>query len=327
MRERSSSTRSAWSCASPSRPLTVLAAARTPTAARSSRTRAATRSGSAAAVSSSTSSTSGSRTWLTTTAPRPKPASESSPIASTVSCTGISSSRVTTCTTLCRSRSMPGDRLGLRVDRAHPGEVGHLHVDVEEAGDPAGGRRVEHDGVPGPGALVAAGAGGAADGLVDLADEQHVAHARGDRGREVDDAHPLQRPAGAAELVEDLQVLEQGGLGVDRDAPHLAAAGVGDQAHLLDAERGHVEGLADALAALDLGEQHPLALAGEGEREGRGHRRLADAALAGDHVQAHAVHGARERGSGHGIHPRWGRRSGPDAARPTFDGPAPVSGW
>ena len=63
----------------------------------------------------------------------------------------------------------------------------------------------------------------------------------------------------------------------------------------------------------------------EGEREGGGHGRLADAALAGDDVQADTVHGAREGRGGHGIHPRWGRACGPDAARRTFDGP--VSAW
>ena len=73
------------------------------------------------------------------------------------------------------------------------GEAGHLRVDVEEAGDPPCRRRVEHDRVVGRGP----GGGGCpwrADGLVDLAGEQHVAHARGDRGREVDDADRSSAP-------------------------------------------------------------------------------------------------------------------------------------
>jgi hypothetical protein len=97
-----------------------------------------------------------------------------------------------------------GDRLGLRVDRADPGEVGHLRGDVQEAGDAAGGRGVEDDGIPHLRALAAAVARRAPDRLVDLAREQDVAHPGGDRRREVDDAHLLEGSAGAAELVEHL---------------------------------------------------------------------------------------------------------------------------
>ncbi len=99
-----------------------------------------------------------------------------------------------------------------------------------------------------------------------------------------------------------------------------------DEAHLLDAERRYVKGLADALAALDLGEQHPFALPGESERERRGHGRLADAPLAGHHVQAHAVEGAVERRCGHDIHPRWGRRH-PRTPTAPGRGRVPVSAW
>ena len=49
------------------------------------------------------------------------------------------------------------------------------------------------------------------------------------------------------------------------ERPHSSPPSACDEAHLVDAERGHVEGLADALATLDLDEQHPLAQAGERE--------------------------------------------------------------
>ena len=96
----------------------------------------------------------------------------------------------------------PGDRLGLRVDRPHLGEVGDLDVDVEEAGHaPVGGAsRTTASHALGP--WPRRWPGGAADRLVDLAGEEHVAHPGRDGRREVDDAHPLQGAAGAAELVE-----------------------------------------------------------------------------------------------------------------------------
>ena len=68
-----------------------------------------------------------------------------------------------------------------------------------------------------------------------------------------------------------------------------------DEADLLGAERRDVEGLADALPALDLDEQDPRALPAQGEGERGGDRRLADAALAGHDVQADAVEDAGER--------------------------------
>ena len=79
-------------------------------------------------------------------------------------------------------------------------------------------------------------------------------------------------------------------------------------------QRRDVEGLADALPALDLDQQHPLAAVGQRERQGGGDGRLAGAALAGDDVQAHplpvAVAGSRRAGShgaslsGQGAHRR-----------------------
>ena len=167
----------------------------------------------------------------------------------------------------------PGDRAGLRGDRADPGEVGHLGVDREEPADAAGRRRVEDDAVVGGGGVALVPAVAAAPvGLVDLADEQDVAHAGGDGRREVDGAELLEQLAGAAELVEELEVLEQGGLGLDGQADDLAAAGEAHDPGLLGAERRHVEGLADALPALDLGEQHVAGARREGQRDARRRR-------------------------------------------------------
>ena len=161
----------------------------------------------------------------------------------------------------------PGDRGGLGGDRPDPREVGHLGVDGEEPADAARRRCVEDDPVVDRGGVALVPAVAATPvGLVDLADEQHVAHAGGDGRREVDGAELLEQPAGPAELVEHLEVLEQGRLGVDRQADHLTAAGETDDPGLLGAERWHVERLADALPALDLGEQHVAPV----RRPGRG---------------------------------------------------------
>src|SRR3954454_13395370 len=94
--------------------------------------------------------------------------------------------------------------------------------------DPSGRRRVQDDRVvdrsvarraarPGPGAHLAPYC------FVDLADQEHVTDAGRDRRREVDGTETLEQVAGAAELVEQLQVLEQGALRVDREPRHLTA--------------------------------------------------------------------------------------------------------
>ena len=124
---------------------------------------------------------------------------------------------------------------------------------------------------------------------------QHVAEARRDRRREVDRAHLAQRPAGPAQVVEHVEVVEEGLLDVDGQRLHLAAAaGDGDPALLVGQRRG-VEQLGDALPALGLDQQHRSAVGGQGEGQGGGDGGLAGPALAGDDVQAH---GGREDGSG-----------------------------
>jgi len=170
----------------------------------------------------------------------------------------------------------PHHGLRLVVYRADPGQARHLVVDVEETGDPAGRRRVEHHRVVHrPARLVLA-----AHRLADLAGEQHVAQAGGDGGGEVDRAELLQRPAGPAELVEHVEVVEHRQLGVDRQCVHLAAARRGGDLPLLVRQRLGLEELGDALPLLDLTEQHAAALGREGERERGGDRGLSRAALA-----------------------------------------------
>ena len=220
---------------------------------------------------------------LMTIAPTGRPAACSSATPSVVSCTGISSSRVTRCTAVCGER-----RTAITLSawwRIGPTarEPGDLGVDVEEAHDAPGRRRVQDDRVVRRPHLLLL----ALDGLDDLAGEQHVAHAGRDRRREVDGAEPLERTAGAAQVVEHLEVLEQGLLGVDGEREHLAAAGRHGDLPLLVRQRRGVEELGDALPALDLGEQDPAAVGCERECERRRDRRLPGAAFAGDDVQAH----------------------------------------
>lgn len=86
-------------------------------------------------------------------------------------------------------------------------------------------------------------------------------------------------------MVEDREVFDERGLGLDRQAPHLPAPGDAHEALLARAERGDVEGLRETLAPLDLDEQDALAQAGDGEGQGARDRRLAGTALARDDVQ------------------------------------------
>ena len=195
-----------------------------------------------------------------------------------------------------------GDRAGLRGDRPDAGEVGDLGVDREEAADASRRRRVQDDAVVDRGGVALVLAVAAAPvGLVDLADEQDVPDAGRDGRREVDGAELLEELARASELVEQLEVLQQGGLGLDRQADDLAAPRQPHDAGLVGAERGHVEGLADALAALDLGQQHVGRCRREGECDRRGDRGLARAALAGDDVQPRSRPGGAWAGR-HRVH-------------------------
>ncbi len=202
----------------------------------------------------------------------------------------------------------PHHGLRLAVDRPYPGQPGHLGVDVQEPGDPAGRRCVHHHRVIGPPSVRALAAGG----LAGLAGQQHVPDAGGDGGREVDEPDLLQRLPGPAELVEHVEVLEQGLLGVDgervqltahraarratcraarRAARRQAQLGRGDRGDpaLLVGECRYAEQLRDALTALHLDQQGPASLRGERQCQRRGHGGLPGPALAADHVQPYAL--------------------------------------
>ena len=91
--------------------------------------------------------------------------------------------------------------------------------------------------------------------------------------------------AGAAQLVEHLEVVQKGQFGVDGEGVHLPAPGSDGDLPLLIGQRFRFEELRDALAALDLDEKRPLALGREGERECGGDRGLAGPALAADDLE------------------------------------------
>ncbi|GGJ42563.1 hypothetical protein GCM10010121_062110 [Streptomyces brasiliensis] len=70
----------------------------------------------------------------------------------------------------------------------------------------------------------------------------------------------------------------------------LTAPGSDGDLPLLIGQRLRLEELRDALPALDLHEERPLPLGGEGQREGRGDRRLSGPALTADDLEpAHVL--------------------------------------
>ena len=158
-----------------------------------------------------------------------------------------------------------------------------LGVDVEEARDASGRRSVEDDRVVRAGMLLVT----TTHQLHRLAGEQHVTQARRDGGDELHCTHTPQDATGATKVVEEFEVFEQCLLGVDRQTPHLAASGRGGELALLVGHRWRVEELGEALPALDLHEHHVATLACERQSQRCGHRGLACAALARDHVQDH----------------------------------------
>ena len=181
-------------------------------------------------------------------------------------------------------------RVGVPANRPDPGQVGYLAGDVQEPGDPAGRRGVHHDGVVDAAALVLL----TPDRLGGLAGKEHVTQARRDGGGEIHHAELGQGGTRMPQAIEHLEVFDQGRLGVGDQGEDVAALmslraeADGDPA-LGVGQRRHVEKLGDPLTALDLDEQHLPVIGREGKGQRPGHGGLARAALAGDHVQPHAV--------------------------------------
>jgi hypothetical protein len=169
---------------------------------------------------------------------------------------------------------------------AHLGEARHLVVHVEEPCDAAGRRGIENDRVVDRALAALLAPAGC---LVDLSGQQHVSQPGRDRRREVDGTELVQDPSGTTELVEHVEVVEQRGSRLDGEGEHLAAVGPDRDRPLGIGQRRDVEDLGDALAVLDLAQQHAPALAGERERERAGDGGLAGSALAGDDVQPDAL--------------------------------------
>ena len=117
---------------------------------------------------------------------------------SAVSCTGISSSTVTRCTTVRGERNSvitlsACDLIGPTLARPASSPLTLRNCAIRPVGGASSTTASYVDGM--------AVAGVALHGLVDLAGEQHVAHPGRDRRRELDDPEPVQRLPGPAELV------------------------------------------------------------------------------------------------------------------------------
>src|SRR5699024_6560588 len=95
---------------------------------------------------------------------------------------------------------------------------------------------------------------------------------------------------GETEVVEHLEVFEQRRFRVDVQCPQFTTTRARRDALFGVRQRCGVEGLGDTLPSLDLDEQHPFALVGQGETERRRERCFPGAALPGDEMQP----GARE---------------------------------
>ena len=199
--------------------------------------------------------------------------------ASSVSVTGMSSSSVTRCTTVVAERSTRMiESAWLRIG---PTLASPETASFQELGDPPGRRGIQDHGVVRVGRPLLA----PPDRLVHLPGEQYVAEPGGDGGGEVDRPEPVERLTRDGEVVEGLEVLQQGVLGVDGQPEDAAAERRTGDPPLLGADQvGHGEQARRHPAVLDLAEQHPAAAGGQGAGQcaGDGGRLLA---LAADDVQ------------------------------------------
>ena len=179
-----------------------------------------------------------------------------------------------------------GDALALGLDRADLGQPGGLGGDVEEPADPAGRRRVQHHRVVDPAAV-----GGAGHRLLDLAGQQHVAHARARswwRSRSRRASAAPGRPGPACRTCRGTPAApprRPRPARTPRRRRRRGARVAGRDRPLLVRQRRPVEDLRDALPLLDLDQQRAPAVGGQGQRQRGGDRGLAGAALAGHHVQ------------------------------------------
>jgi hypothetical protein len=86
-------------------------------------------------------------------------------------------------------------------------------------------------------------------------------------------------------VVEEVEVLEQRGLGIDGEREHLAVVQAQRDPPLAVRQRCDVEQRRDPLPSLDLAEQNLASLSGQGDCQGAGNGGLAGSALPRDHVQ------------------------------------------
>ena len=174
-------------------------------------------------------------TMFTMTPPTGRPAARSSATPSAVSCTGISSSSVTRCTAVCGDVARAITRVGLRLwIGPDPGQPGDLGVDVEEAGDAAGRRRVHDDRVVRPSGP-SGPCGGRPRSTLPVSSTSRRPGAMV-VAKSIAPSFCRARPA-LPQVVEHLEVVQQRLLGVDRQRVHLAAAGRDGDLPLLVGQR------------------------------------------------------------------------------------------
>jgi len=148
------------------------------------------------------------------------------------------------------------DAVGLLADGSDLGDTGNLGVDVEEPRYASGGWGVKNNGVVRRAvALVAS-----AYEFYGLAGQEDIAQTGRDSGDELDGAHLSQDPTCSFEVVEQVQVVQECRLGVDRQSPQLATTGDGDQPPLFVGQRRAVKHLGEALPALNLHHQNPTSI-------------------------------------------------------------------
>ncbi len=176
-------------------------------------------------------------------------------------------------------RDEPGGRR-VREDVEHPVGLGADEPDLHQVVDGLGRGQLAHD-VPRSGRVDHHQVVGAFAHLVaELADGEDLAHPGSGGGDEVEGLGQRTDAADDGDLQLELQVLAEGRLGVHghREQP-------GQDLLLLEPGGGRLVVPGDVPFGVDLADEHPLAAERGEERDGRGHRGLADPALAGHEDQ------------------------------------------